>query len=100
MMDQRRSDGGTDGMDHFQSREWGRGGGGGYTATVAVAAAVADREGVSVDDLPALGGIVGADALNRLLDAATGEGLLEVSFDYAGYRVTVTDDREVSLRER
>lgn len=63
----------------------------------AVVSAVADREGVDPSTLePPLYEAVDTDALDMLFRSGSGE----VSFTYAGYRVTVDDRAEVVLTEQ
>lgn len=50
---------------------------------------LADRTDANLDTLPPLYDRIDPDALAQLLEHSTGH--LSVSFDYAGYRITVTD---------
>lgn len=63
--------------------------------SAAVATAVADREGVDPTELePPLFDVVDVDALDSVFHADTGT----VSFEYAGYQVTVDNEATVELR--
>ncbi|WP_435102078.1 HalOD1 output domain-containing protein [Halarchaeum sp. P4] len=63
----------------------------------AVVRAVAEREGVPVEELSQpLYEVVDPEALDALFRANTGRA----SFEYAGYRVTVTHDGRVDIDAR
>ena len=61
----------------------------------AVVAAVAEAAGTAPTALPSLTDVVDPDALDALFSGDRTDG--EVSFRYAGYRVTVTADRRVTV---
>lgn len=64
------------------------------TASEAVLAAVAEREGLDETDLSEpLYDAIDPDALNALVQSGRGH----VSFQYAGYLVTVDHDRNIRL---
>lgn len=56
---------------------------------------LADRADTDLDALPPLYERVDPDALTKLLEHSTGH--LSVSFDYAGYRITVTDSGQLEF---
>lgn len=62
----------------------------------AVVAAVAERDGVETTDLPPLYGAIGPDILEILHDAEA-DSDQRVTFDYAGYRITVSSDGSIVL---
>ncbi|MFB6166293.1 MAG: HalOD1 output domain-containing protein [Haloarculaceae archaeon] len=68
------------------------------TASEAVVTAVADAEGVDPTDLEPLFDVVDPDALDALF--AGGDASVELTFNYAGYAVTVRGVEDVSLSER
>lgn len=77
-----------DGATEFMSAE---------SVNVRIVERVADREGVSPDELDRpLYDVVDPDALATLVADAAGQGL-RVSFTYIGYDVTVTDDGDVDV---
>lgn len=59
--------------------------------------AVADRTGVSAHELPPLYDRIDPDALNALVRSDDAD--LELSFSFAGYRVTVDTDGAIHVRE-
>ena len=60
-----------------------------------VVESVADAAGTAPTALPSLTDVVDPDALDALFSGDRTDG--EVSFRYAGYRVTVTADRRVTV---
>jgi len=62
----------------------------------AVVNAVAEREGVETTDLPSLYDAIGPDILEILHEADT-DSDQRVTFDYAGYRITVSSDGSIVL---
>ena len=72
----------------------------GMPPSTAVVTAVADARGVDVTDLRPLYDAVDAEALNTLLGASAEEALLEVSFEYEGFTVTLRPDGRIELVER
>lgn len=67
-----------------------------HRLTEAVLSAVAAREGIDITELKTpLNNVVDADALDTIFRDETGQ----VSFDYAGYNVTVDYTGEVTLRD-
>lgn len=72
----------------------------GISVPVEVVEEVASAEGVNPDELPPLGGTLDADALDRFvasLDARKTATSEAVTFRYAGYRVAVSPDGDVSV---
>lgn len=61
----------------------------------AVVDAVAEAAGTAPTSLPSLNGVVDPDALDALFSGDRTSG--EVSFPYAGYRITVTADQRVTV---
>jgi len=64
----------------------------------AVADAVAERDGVDTTDLPPLYDAIGPDVLEVLHDAEA-DSDHSVTFDYAGYTITVSADGTIVIRE-
>jgi hypothetical protein len=62
----------------------------------AVVDAVAEREGVDPTDLPPLYDAIGPDVL-EVLHEADSDGNQRVTFEYYGYRVTVSSDGSIVL---
>jgi hypothetical protein len=62
----------------------------------AVVDAVAEREGVDPTDLPPLYDAIGSDVLEVLYEADA-DGDQRVTFEYYGYRVTVSSDGSIVL---
>lgn len=62
----------------------------------AVVDAVAEREGVDPTDLPPLYDAIGPDVL-EVLHEADADGDQRVTFEYSGYRVTVSSDGSIVL---
>lgn len=62
----------------------------------AIVSAVAEREDVAVTEVPPLYYAIDPDALDRLFD---GRRPGEVTFEYAGYEVTVRGPDRISIRE-
>lgn len=70
--------------------------------TMSVVNAVADCEGVAPTDLPPIHEQINTDALDNLIahrDSEHASGGTQVTFDYYGYEVTVTDDKHVHVRD-
>lgn len=67
-------------------------------AVITAVAVIRDRDPT---DLPPLADVVDTDALGDVFRTSQdGAGNLEVSFDYAGFRVTVSGDGEVRLADQ
>ena len=68
--------------------------------SMVVIEAIADREGVDPVDLDTpLYDAIDLDALDALSADVAGTSALEISFQYEGYDVTVTGDREVRISD-
>jgi len=68
--------------------------------SMVVIEAIADREGVDPVDLDTpLYDAIDLDALDALSADIAGSSPLEISFQYEGYEVTVTGDREVRITD-
>lgn len=68
--------------------------------STAVLEALEEVTGTDRLDLPPLYETIDSDALDRLvasLDGTDGDGPATIEFSYAGHRVTVTDDGDVSV---
>lgn len=63
----------------------------------AIVTAVAEREDVAVTEVPPLYHTIEPDALDQLFDRRRPG---EVTFEYAGYEVTVRGPDRISIRER
>ncbi|WP_276256725.1 HalOD1 output domain-containing protein [Halomontanus rarus] len=68
------------------------------TPVFAVVLAVADASGVDPLELPPLGDTIDPDALNELFMARSESTVAKVTFEYAGYDVTVRGDGEIQAR--
>lgn len=69
-------------------------------SSLAVVSAVAKQTGVPEESLhPPLFDVIDPDALNAVLTSqSTTETAVSVSFDYAGYRITVDSDQAVTVK--
>lgn len=65
----------------------------------AVTSAVADAEGVDPWDLRPLYDVVDPEALESLVGESSTDRVLEVTFAYHGYEVTVDAEGDVSVQE-
>lgn len=66
--------------------------------SMAVIDAVARREGIDPVDLETpMYDVIDLDALDALTSGDTGGTSIEVSFTYAGYEVTVDDERDIQV---
>jgi Halobacterial output domain 1 len=68
--------------------------------SLAIVTEVAKRKGVSEENLqPALYDVIDPDALDALLtNRSTTENVVSVSFDYAGYRITVDSNQTLTVK--
>lgn len=64
------------------------------SATVSVVRAVAEAKSVAPDELPPLTDVIDPEAMNDLFarDSDVGRSGINLSFDYCGYVVRITDD--------
>ncbi|MCU4744792.1 HalOD1 output domain-containing protein [Natronoglomus mannanivorans] len=68
------------------------------TPVFAVVSAVAEASGADPLELPPLGRAIDPDALNELFTGRSESTVAEVTFQYAGYDVTVRGNGEVQAR--
>lgn len=70
------------------------------SASLAVVSEVAKREDVPEKELqPPLFEVIDPDALNALVtNESSTENVVSVSFDYAGYRITIDSDQTVTVK--
>jgi hypothetical protein len=68
--------------------------------SLAAVRTIADHDGVDLTELPPLGRAVDPDALDAVLESPSKGGEpVSVSFQYAGYEVTLRSDAEVRFSE-
>lgn len=67
------------------------------TPSEAITMGIAERKGVDQTDLPPLYEVVEPEALDRVVD---NENSCRVSFEYAGYEVTVEGANAVTIDEK
>ncbi|WP_317175806.1 HalOD1 output domain-containing protein [Halomontanus rarus] len=68
------------------------------TPVFAVVSAVAEASGADPLELPPLGDAIDPDALNELFTVRSESTVAKVTFEYAGYDITVRGNGEVQVR--